>query len=128
MAQSPTLQTSTPTTRLIFGFTATLLFHQIGLLLLHYAGVTQNFPYNMRPVPPLCVPQFISLAFWAGCGASSLCWSSAPLRVARAAIGSAPSFSARFSHSRLVVHRRPVKRLAPRVRFPPSQPLGWPDR
>jgi hypothetical protein len=70
MAQSLTLQSSTTATRLLFGFIAgfgaTLIFHQIGLLLLHYAGVTQNFPYNIRPVPPLRALQFISLAFWGG--------------------------------------------------------------
>jgi hypothetical protein len=70
MAQSLTLQSSTSATRLLFGFIggfiATLIFHQIGVLLLHYVGMTQNFPYSVRPVPPLRVPQFISLAFWGG--------------------------------------------------------------
>ena len=70
MAQSLTLQHSTSATRLLFGFiagfVATLVFHQLGVLLLHYVGMVPNFPYNMRPVPPLRVPQFISLAFWGG--------------------------------------------------------------
>ena len=70
MAQSVSLQSSAFGTRLIFGFIAafvsTLIFHQLGLLLLHYAGMTPSWPYNMRPVPPFRVPQFISLAFWGG--------------------------------------------------------------
>lgn len=48
------------------GFIATLVFHQIGLLVLHFAGMTSAMPYNPRPVPPFGVPQFISLAFWGG--------------------------------------------------------------
>lgn len=70
MAQSLSLQSSTAATRLLFGFVAgfaaTLVFHQIGVLALHFAGLTANLPYNLRPVPPLHVPQFISLAFWGG--------------------------------------------------------------
>jgi hypothetical protein len=61
MAQS--LSLSSPTisaTRLLFGFIAgfiaTLVFHQIGLLLLHFAGIIPNMPYNMHPVPPFHVP------------------------------------------------------------------------
>ena len=70
MAQSMSVQSSASATRLIFGFIAgllaTLVFHQIGLLLLHFAGMTPGMPYNMRPVAPIGVPQFISLAFWGG--------------------------------------------------------------
>jgi hypothetical protein len=71
MPQSLSLQpSSTTTTRLLFGFVAgfaaTLVFHQIGVLLLHFAGLTPGLPYNMRPVPPFHVPQFVSLAFWGG--------------------------------------------------------------
>src|SRR5215472_16200735 len=50
----------------IAGFLATLIFHQIGVLSLHFAGITPNFPYNLRPVPPFHVPQFVSVAFWGG--------------------------------------------------------------
>lgn len=71
MTQS--LSLSSPTisaTRLLFGFiagfVATLVFHQIGVLLLHFAGIIPNMPYNMHPVPPFHVPQFVSLAFWGG--------------------------------------------------------------
>jgi len=70
MAQSVSLQSSASVTRLLLGFIAgvlaTLVFHQIGLLLLHFAGMTPNMPYNLHPVPPFGVPQFISLAFWGG--------------------------------------------------------------
>jgi hypothetical protein len=45
---------------------ATLIFHQIGLLLLHFAGMTPNMPYDTRPTPPFGVPRVISLAFWGG--------------------------------------------------------------
>lgn len=68
--QSLSLQSSTSATRLLFGFVAgfaaTLVFHQIGVLLLHLAGLTPNLPYNMHRVLPFGVPQFVSLAFWGG--------------------------------------------------------------
>ncbi len=48
------------------GFIATLIFHQPGLAALHAAGMTPATPYVLRPVPPLDVPQVISLAFWGG--------------------------------------------------------------
>ena len=70
MTQLLSLQSSSSATRFIFGFiagfVATLVFHQIGVLLMHFAGMTLNMPYNMRPVPPFHVPQFVSLAFWGG--------------------------------------------------------------
>jgi hypothetical protein len=70
MAQSVSLRSSTSATRLLYGFIAgfiaTLVFHQIGLLLLHFAGMTPNLPYNTHRVPPFGVPQFVSLAFWGG--------------------------------------------------------------
>jgi hypothetical protein len=70
MAQSVSLQSSSSVTRLLFGFiagfVATLIFHQIGLLLLRFVGMTPNMPYNMNSVPPFAVPQFISLSFWGG--------------------------------------------------------------
>ena len=57
-------------TRLVYGFLAavmaTLIFHQIGLLLLHFAGMTPGMPYDTRPTPPFGVPRVISLAFWGG--------------------------------------------------------------
>ena len=70
MAQPVSLQSSAFGTRLVFGFVAafvaTLTFYQVGVLFMHYAGLTPNLPYNMHPVPPFPVPQFISLAFWGG--------------------------------------------------------------
>ena len=42
------------------GFLATLAFHQPLLWLFH------RTPYNMKAVPPFCVPSVISLAFWGG--------------------------------------------------------------
>jgi hypothetical protein len=70
MAQSISLQSSSSAVLLLFGFIAgfiaTLVFHQIGLLLLHFAGLTPRLPYNMHSVSPFHVPQFVSLAFWGG--------------------------------------------------------------
>jgi hypothetical protein len=48
------------------GFIATLIFHQPALAVLHAVGMTPATPYVLKPVPPLGVPQVISLAFWGG--------------------------------------------------------------
>jgi hypothetical protein len=70
MASVTWLGSSVSGTRLALGFVggvvATLIFHQIGLLLLHGVGMTPGMPYNMSSVPPFGVPSFISLAFWGG--------------------------------------------------------------
>jgi hypothetical protein len=70
MAQSGTLLESVSGMRLLLGFVAafvaTLIFHQIGLGLLHVVGITPAMPYNFHPVRPFGVPQVISLAFWGG--------------------------------------------------------------
>ncbi|MBV8890312.1 MAG: hypothetical protein JO267_01945 [Alphaproteobacteria bacterium] len=50
----------------VAGFLATLIFHQIGLEILHVVGMTPGTPYNTAPVPPFGVPQILSLAFWGG--------------------------------------------------------------
>ena len=50
----------------IAGFVATLVFHQIALLLLHMARVAPNAPWSLKPVPPFGVPSVISLSFWGG--------------------------------------------------------------
>lgn len=50
----------------VAGFIATLVFHQGLLELYHLAGVLSRSAWAMRPVPPLGVPQVISLAFWGG--------------------------------------------------------------
>jgi hypothetical protein len=50
----------------VAGFGAVLIFHQIGLGLLHLIGMTPGVPYNFKGLPPLGVPSVISLAFWGG--------------------------------------------------------------
>ena len=42
------------------------LFHQGMVLLLHLAGQVPNFPWSMRPVPPLNVPTLANQMFWGG--------------------------------------------------------------
>jgi hypothetical protein len=50
----------------VAGFVATLVFHQVALLILHLAGIVPATPWNLSPVPPLGVPAVISAAFWGG--------------------------------------------------------------
>ncbi|WP_207792074.1 hypothetical protein [Siccirubricoccus phaeus] len=60
----------------VAGFVAVLVFHQGTAFLLHHVGnglgpSVALFgrvppPFNMAPVPPLGVPQVISIAFWGG--------------------------------------------------------------
>lgn len=70
MAQALTLRSPSIATRLVLGFVAgfaaTLVFHQIGLLLCHAVHLTPGRPWNMSPVPPFGVPRVIQLAFWGG--------------------------------------------------------------
>lgn len=70
MAQANLVRTSPSGMRLIIGFVAaflaTIIFHQIGLLVLHRLGLTAGTPWQMTPVPPFGVPRVISLAFWGG--------------------------------------------------------------
>ncbi len=56
------------------GFLATLLFHQGVLALFWLGGLIPAFPWNMTPVPPLGVPQVISLAFWGGVWGLPVWW------------------------------------------------------
>ncbi len=56
------------------GFLATLIFHQGVLALFWLGGMIPAFPWNMNPVPPLGVPQVISLAFWGGVWGLSVWW------------------------------------------------------
>ncbi|MCH8545082.1 MAG: hypothetical protein LAT61_16095 [Alcanivorax sp.] len=56
------------------GFLATLLCHQTVIGLFYLAGMVPNPPFNMSPVPPLGVPQVISLAFWGGVWGLPLWW------------------------------------------------------
>jgi len=48
------------------GAGAALIFHQLGLGLLHVFEITPLVPYNLAGVPPFGVPQVLSLAFWGG--------------------------------------------------------------
>ena len=70
MARSASLTLSTSAIRLLLGFVAaflaTLTFHQIGIWVLHAAGLTAATPWTTTPIPPFGVPQVISLAFWGG--------------------------------------------------------------
>jgi hypothetical protein len=50
----------------VAGFISVLTFHQGAIGIAHLIGLAPNPPYNMRSVPPLGVPQFVSLAFWGG--------------------------------------------------------------
>lgn len=48
------------------GFLATLIFHQLALLVLWNAGIAPVGPFPMDPTQPLGVPALFSLAFWGG--------------------------------------------------------------
>jgi hypothetical protein len=50
----------------VAGFLAVLTFHQLTGGLLAALGLSPNWPYQMRPVPPFGIPQCLSLAFWGG--------------------------------------------------------------
>jgi hypothetical protein len=48
------------------GFIATLVFHQIALMMLVGLGLVKAAVYSMQAVPPFGVPQVLSLSFWGG--------------------------------------------------------------
>jgi hypothetical protein len=50
----------------IAGFFATVIFHQLALTLLWWAGVAPFAPFSMAATHPFGVPAVISLAFWGG--------------------------------------------------------------
>jgi hypothetical protein len=50
----------------IAGFLATVIFHQLVLALLWWAGMAPFGPFSMAATQPLGVPAVISLAFWGG--------------------------------------------------------------
>lgn len=50
----------------ISGFLATLVFHQVMLVLLWVLGLAPFPPYSMTPTPPFGIPAVISLSFWGG--------------------------------------------------------------
>lgn len=50
----------------IFGFIATIVFHQASLYLLFLAGQIPAMPWDFSPVAPLGTPKVISLSFFGG--------------------------------------------------------------
>jgi hypothetical protein len=64
----------------VAGLAGVLVFHQIALALLWWAGVAPRPPYNFAPVPPLGVPAVLSGAFWGGVWAVVLRPALAPFR------------------------------------------------
>ena len=50
----------------IAGFLATLIFHQLALMLLWVIGIAPSAPFPMAATPPFGVPAIFSLAFWGG--------------------------------------------------------------
>lgn len=50
----------------ISGFLATLIFHQGLFSLFYLGGIVSSAPFNLTPVPPLGIPQVVSLAFFGG--------------------------------------------------------------
>ena len=69
--------------RMVLGFVAgvfaTLIFHELGVESCHLAGLTENTPYNLGPVPPFGVPRVASLAFWGGVWAIVLTLAESPM-------------------------------------------------
>lgn len=54
------------TSGFIAGFCATLIFHQLTLLILWGVGLAPFAPFSMAATRPLGVPAVVSLAFWGG--------------------------------------------------------------
>ncbi len=56
--------------RMIFGFVAgflaTLIFHQLTLVVLWYIGIAPFGPFPMAATQPFGIPAVFSLAFWGG--------------------------------------------------------------
>lgn len=50
----------------IFGFVATILFHQAALYILFLLGKIPAMPWNFSPVAPFGIPKVISLSFFGG--------------------------------------------------------------
>lgn len=48
------------------GAIAVPIFHQAMVLVLHLAGLLPNFPWSMRPVPPIGIPTILNQMFWGG--------------------------------------------------------------
>ena len=58
----------------VAGFLATLVFHQLALLLLWKTGIAPFAPFSMAPTHPFGVPAVISLAFWGGVWGIAYAW------------------------------------------------------
>ncbi|MCL7488442.1 MAG: hypothetical protein M8357_09750 [Desulfobulbaceae bacterium] len=50
----------------VAGFLATLIFHQLTLVLLRAVQIAPMSPFSMAPTSPFGVPAVFSLAFWGG--------------------------------------------------------------
>ena len=50
----------------VTGVLGVLVFHQGMVGLLHLLGALPNPPFQLRPLPPLGVPQLVSACFWGG--------------------------------------------------------------
>lgn len=50
----------------IAGAIAVAIFHQLMILILSSAGITQGAFYSFRPVPPFGVPWVLNQMFWGG--------------------------------------------------------------
>ena len=50
----------------IFGFVATIVFHQVTLYVFFLAGKIPAMPWDFSPVAPFGVPKVISLSFFGG--------------------------------------------------------------
>lgn len=48
------------------GALAVPIFHQSMVLALHLVGLTPNFPWSVRPIPPFNVPTIVNQMFWGG--------------------------------------------------------------
>ena len=69
------------------GFIATLVFHQIAVLILHSVGISPFGAWNMTPAPPLGVPAVLSLSFWGGVWGILYILDSSSLRARRSLLG-----------------------------------------
>ncbi len=58
----------------VAGFLGVLTFHQGVWALFHRAGKVPVAAWDMKPVPPLGVPQVLSSAFWGGIWGIVLIW------------------------------------------------------
>jgi hypothetical protein len=55
-----------PITGFVAGVIAVATFHQLMVLVLGTAGLTQGAFYSLRPIPPLGVPEIVNQMFWGG--------------------------------------------------------------